>query len=71
MDLDPVSYYFMITKKQNMSAMKYKLAYLNQYPPILKTKALWDNDIHNIRHKFMVHTSIMEILDFLELDPFS
>ena len=34
MDLEPFSYYFMITKTVNLSHVKHKRAYLNQYSPI-------------------------------------
>ena len=45
MELEPFIYYFVITQTQNMSDVKYKLAHLNQYPPIIKYQNLYRTKI--------------------------
>ena len=50
MEIDPFLYYFVITKTLNLSNMKYKLTYLNQYLQ-KKTKALCDQDIHTLQYE--------------------
>ena len=46
MELDPFSYYFMITKTLNLSHNKQKQVQLGKYSPIKISRALCDNDIH-------------------------
>ena len=52
MELYPFSYYFVITKKPNLSNVKYILAYLNKFFTHEKIpEDLWDNDIHTLKYR--------------------
>ena len=46
MRLDQFYDYFVIIKTLDLSNEKWILAYLDQYPPIKKTKDIWYKDIH-------------------------
>ena len=41
-------HYFVITKTLNLSHVKWKWVYLEQYSPIKTLKALWENNIHTL-----------------------
>ena len=50
MELNPFPYYFVITKIENMSNEKYKLAYLNKYSPKKTSKYIWDKHVHTLQY---------------------
>ena len=68
MELEQFSYYFVTTKTPNMSHVKYKWVYLNPYQPKQISKALWDNNIHNLKYGWKI---LRFFFIFMETEKFS
>ena len=67
MELEPFSYYFVITKTLNLSNDKWKLLWPIQCSTIKIPTDLCDNDVHTLQDW---RTLLWELFVFMELEPF-